>query len=209
MFIYCCIGILNILILCNREYYKLTFELILKDCVKFKHNFDKIPKHNTIFLVNYPITSLEFAVPTILPVKTYFVSNYKAGPFLDLVYSKNDYILLKEGNNYDYFMKTIEKKIKKRSIYLYVEKFIWFEVLRTYKHNRITDENVGKIRSGIFYIAKKLGLTITPIVVDSLNLDKNFEVRIGQTTKVINPTQSIKDVKNFFFKTKKEFLTNK
>jgi len=67
---------------------------------------------------------------------------------------------------------------------------------------------VGGLRKGIFWIAKDLGATVTPVVLDSVVESRGriphqkYEVCIGPTTHVQDPLSVLIDVRTMMRNTK-------
>ena len=188
--------------------YKFIVSKIFTKYFKFTHNFENIPNHPTIFMANYPITELEYCIPSLIPSKICFITSKRAKRFLELVYEDKEYLVFddKKKNNYEYLKKKIQNILKtNRSIYVYVED----------QKQRIYDFHIGNMRKGIFYIAKELDATITPLVIDGVltkhNIipSQNFRIKIGETQKIINPKQSMYKVRNFLVKNKRVFYLSK
>lgn len=194
-------GLFLIIVRKNKKQYWTMIRNIVTNCAYFRHNFYKLPSHHTIFLVNYPITIMEYSAPVLLPKKICFLTSKRAKKFMDLVYEEEDYLLFDDskGKNYELLRDNIREKIKDRSIYVYVEDI----------KSRYYDYDIGRMRKGMFHIAKEIGVTITPLAVDSLKLNKKFEIRVGETQLVINPVESMKRVRSFLFDSKQDFRATK
>jgi hypothetical protein len=71
------------------------------------------------------------------------------------------------------------------------------------------------MRKGMFYIAKELGITITPLAIDSIHISyftifqQKYQLYVGQTQKVLNPTKSMRETRRFFIRQKANFSSNK
>jgi hypothetical protein len=176
---------------------------IFHKCFDFKHNFNDLPLHNTIFLVSYPVTSLEYMIPNLIPKPLCIITSNRAEYLLKLVYEPREYLVYNDlqKNNYEYIYKEIEKRLIDTSMYVFVEDI----------SSRPHDFGVGNMRKGMFYIARDLGITITPIAVDAIVIkngtvqDQRFEIRVGKTSYVDDPISSMTDVKEFLSQSKRDF----
>jgi len=83
-----------------------------------------------------------------------------------------------------------------------------------YANNGISG-TTGRIRTGLFKIAKKLNITITQIAIDNINYLFNciqyqkFEIKIGETFYVNDPIRDAIKTHRFFSKSYKNFQKNK
>ena len=178
-----------------------------KHNIHFKHNFHLLPQYTTILVCNYPISVFEYLIPHILPIPVCLVAVKAAENAIKLGYISDEYLLIdgKKHNNYEKLKEKISEIIKTRSIFIYAED----------KSTRIYDFHVGKMRKGIFYIAKELGLPITPLAIDILTVSnatipyQKFELRVGQTKKITDPIKSMHDIRYFLIRQKRKFQQTK
>lgn len=191
----------------NKELYRSLVSNIFSKCFTLRHNFNTIPSHPTIFLSTYPITVLEYAIPSLIPRQICFLTSRRAEKALKLVYGPEEYLVFNDskGNNYEYLREEIRKRIQTTSMFVYVED----------KTQRIHDFHVGNMRKGMFHIAKELGVTITPLAVDGIIIEngvipeQKFEVLLGPTQKVTDPITTMLDVRKFLLENKRYFQKTK
>jgi hypothetical protein len=146
--------------------YRTLVQSVFTKCFTLRHNFRQLPTKPTIFLANYPITILEYTIPSLLPLPVCFLTSQRAEKALKLVYSKEEYLVFNDGKkkNFEYLKECIQERVKTSSMYVYVED----------QSQRIHDFHVGNMRKGMFYIAKELGVTITPIAIDGVLLQNGM-----------------------------------
>lgn len=180
---------------------------IFNQSLYLKHNFQDLPISNTIFVVNYPYSILEYSVMNLIPRNICLIAALNAEKFISIVLPKKNYIVFDNSkkNNFKNIKKKIQKIIKKFSIFVYVEKV----------STRIHDEHTGRIRSGFFRIAKDLNITVTPIAIDSILFEngiipkQKFEIIVGKTHHVDSIKKEVIDIKKFFINSKKYFINSK
>ena len=197
------IGVYKIILDRRRMYCSILVKDIFTSCFNFKHNFNDLPTHNTILLVTYPTTILEYLSQFIFPIKISIVASQRSRSLLKLVYEDENIITFNnlKRKQYELLKNKIKRHIKYSSIYVYVDDM----------STRYHQFHVGKLRKGMFFIAKELGITITPVVIDGIissygNIhSQNFEIKIGKTRHVKNPKNEIVKCRNFFLKTKRSF----
>jgi len=74
---------------------------------------------------------------------------------------------------------------------------------------------VGRVRKGLFSIAKQLGVTITPLAVDYIEHNigmipyQRFEIRVGDTFHVEDPLRESLRARKFFKKAISRFRKKK
>ena len=163
------------------------------------HNFDMLPAHNTIFLVTYPHELVEYLIPSLIPNTTicYVAAPVAAKPLKLLVYEPNEFVVLNsDKNNYDFLKKQLIGKVDRMSVWVYANS----------RNSRVHDYDVGRMRTGMFYIARDLNVTITPVVVNSYRC-KKFNVTIGDTMYVdyVDPMNTVKKVRKFMRNCKTSF----
>ena len=159
------------------------------------------------FLCNYPISVAEYLIPSLLPTDVCLLSSNRAEKALKLIYNPEDYMVFadKNKNSFDYLKQRIEEMIKTRSMFVYVEN----------TDRRIHDFHVGKIRSGMFHIAKKIGATITPVAIDGIIVEngiihkQNFQINVGETKLVEDPKIDLLNTRMFLLKNKRRFKKEK
>lgn len=191
----------------HTEEYRASVNRLFRGCFNLKHNFYQLPDHPTIFLASYPATPLEYMAPCLLPFPVCFLTSRRAEPLLRRVYKKEEYLVFNDSkrNNYAHLREEIKNRIGTMPMYVYVED----------QSQRIHDFHVGNMRKGMFYIAKELGVTITPIAIDSVLLEnglipaQKFEIRVGATQHVEDPLQAMLDVRQFLLRGKHDFKATK
>jgi len=191
----------------DKEGYKYLARGVFVESLRFHHNFEALSKEHTIYLVNYPVTILEYALASVLPTPVCMVSSDRAKKLLSLAYEPDNYLVFDSSkkNNYEHLNELIRERIKKVSLYVYVDDM----------SKRISDDHVGTLRKGMFYIAKELGVNITPIAMDSIVtkggiiVPQKFEVSVGETHKVEDPVKSMYEVRKFLLNEKKRFMNTK
>lgn len=190
-----------------KQGYKYLATGIFTRSMRFIHNFEKLPNNPTIYLVNYPVTVLEYALPSILPKPVCMVSSDRAKKLLSLAYEPENFLVFDSSkkNNYDNLKELIRERMKSISLYVYVDDM----------SKRIGDNHIGILRKGMFYIAKELGVTITPIAMDTIVTNmgiipsQKFEVKVGETMKVDDPKAAIHKVRRFLLEEKRGFIQTK
>lgn len=191
----------------NKYSYLPMVSNIFSNCFTLRHNFKTIPLHPTIFLSTYPTTVLEYTIPRLIPTRLCFLTSRRAENVLKLVYDPEEYLVFNDSksNNYEYLREKIRKRIQTISMFVYVED----------KTQRLHDFHVGNMRKGMFYIAKELGITITPLAVDIMVIEngvipeQKFEVLLGPTQKVTDPVTSMREVRKFLSHSKRHFQKTK
>ena len=160
-------------------------QMFFNNCVHLVSNFEMIPKHNTIFVANYPTTVVEYICFKLIPVDVaIIVANGFIGSWTLCFCKTGQFIKLTSGkNNFDNLLKDVKEKIKNMSIFVYVEDQT--------KKKQIGNKSIAyPLRKGIFEIACQLGLTVTPIFIDRVHIKngliekRNFNISVGNTLKV-------------------------
>jgi hypothetical protein len=187
----------------NKLYRQFTYDIFSEMNIKIHHNFDALPKNPSILLLNYPNCDFEYFINGILPIDVYYLVSKKAKPLMNLAEIKDKNIIyVKHNKEFDYVLSETEKKIKDRHILCYIE-----------SHKKSVS-GLGRIKKGMFSIAKKLNIPITPIYIDKINhfygitKKQTFYVKVGKTQLVNNVFCSKNNVKNFFKNSLKEFAHN-
>jgi hypothetical protein len=188
----------------NPTLYKvLAHNILLNLDIKISHNFEKLPNKPSILLLNYPDDIFEYFINGIFPVKSQYIIAKIAKPYMNLVVKDDHIIYVKDKNNFDHVSSEIKNKIKNFYIICYIEK---------------SEKSIfgrGRIKKGVFEIAKKINAQITPICIDKLthsygmNNSTKFFIHVGDTEYVKNPLISRNNVKNFFKTRLKKFERNK
>lgn len=174
----------------REKYVSLIFRYLTVDA-----NFEHLPKENSLFLVNYPDQRLEYMLQGFFPRDLCLVASDRIKNFVSLIYPKEQLILLPDGGkNFDKTKNIIKEKIQHYNIFVYIND----------NKTRISEYHCGKMRKGMFYIAKELGIPITPIAIShiepicgSIIKNQTIYIRVGSTTIVTNPIQSMIDTRSF------------
>jgi hypothetical protein len=185
--------------------YKKIVNNIFKENFNFKHNFLHLPNKPTIFIATYPTSSLEYLAPALMPIPVCFIASKRAKKIMSKVYTKHECEYLPDGKNrYHMTKKLIDEKLKFIPVFMYVE-----------DQSRRYGRNVGNLRKGAFWIAKELGATITPVVLDNV-VEKwgriprqNYEVYIGPTINVSDPLDTLVKVRTMMRNKKNLFIKRK
>lgn len=165
----------------------------------FKHltitdNFFRLPSQHTIFLANYPAQRLEYMLQGIFPRDLCLIASARASRFVSMIYPEEQLILLPEGgNNFEMARAAVRDKIKQYDIFVYVND----------NHTRMSEYHVGKLRKGMFHIAHELGIPITPVAISHIEpvlgalINQKVHIRVGPTTSVADPHESMISTKQF------------
>lgn len=165
--------------------------------LRIRHNFNALPSTNSILLVNYPAERFGYLAQGLIPRDVCIISSIRAKSFLELIYPDDRMILLKdEKNRYEKTKQMIADKIKRYSIFSYIND-------NSTRHGKY---HLGNLRKGMFYIAKELQIPITPIafgylepVLGSLP-SYTYYIKVGPTTYVNDVQKSMKTVHGFLQK---------
>lgn len=168
----------------------------------FKLNLDlnvynTFPSTPTIIMANYPANQAEYLVQGLFGNKVCLVATEKACSFLKFFHGKDTLIAIKKGkNNFDEIQKIVKKKLQQGyHIFCYIEK-------EFYKRKNIY--STTELRAGMFSIAKNIGCTITPIVVDHIShfrgiIDNfNFKIYIDKTRYVDDVQKEVTEVTQLY-----------
>ena len=179
---------------------------------EFKHNLGDIPKHPTIWILNYPQKNwIEYYTQSLLPQNYVFVANNRFGKILtqyygvDRIYTIN----FSKPENYD-ILKSQIKTILSRGINV----CMYFDTKVDYKGIKKHKYTLQTPRKGIFNIARELNVEITPIVMDHLYISagiippQNYQIYVGKSLK-INNDRDIDNTILFFRQKLNMFLTDK
>jgi hypothetical protein len=174
-----------------------------------RHNFDKLPKYNTIFVCNHPYNPIDFCATKLLPIKFCGVVGgiNVAKFFIKPISGDSDYIFfnMNKSNNFNTIKTQIKEKIQQTSILVFVERYSLM----------VSQKNIAPLRSGIFRIAKDLNISITPLLIDSVRTSNGiintqpFEIVIGETMMVTNVKCDCRNVRKFMLKEKRRLESNK
>ena len=187
--------------------YKKMVNSIFRENFRFRHNFWRIPTEPTIFVATYPTSPIEYLAPALMPIPVCLIASQRAKGYMGRVYSESECGYLPDREDRYSMTKTkIKEKLKLMSVFMYVE-----DMSRSYgRYGR----NVGRLRKGAFWIAKELGVTVTPIVLDNvvdwgMIPQQKYEVYIGPTMYVDDPLSTLIKVRTMMREKKTLFAANK
>ena len=178
---------------------------IFNNNFRFIHNFDKIPKIPTIFVVNYVNDRVENIALCTFPINTCSIFAGWLSPLNNIL---TPIIFRKDkGNDYDNIKnKVLNMHNKGFHIFSYIER----------PCSSINYKGIGKIRSGMFSIAKELGISVTPVIIDRIQYSnfgllrkQNFQIYVGDSINVLDIKKSMRDTKNLFKNKMHEFINQK
>ncbi len=186
--------------------YKRIVSEIFREHFEFRHNFSSIPSTSTIFIATYPASLVEYLSPALLPVPVYFIASTYARPIMSRVYCDDECGYIPHGKKKRYQMTKmlIKEKLRTMSVFLYVE-----------DKSRRYGRELGGLRKGVFWIAKELGATITPVVLDKVTEslgripDQRYEVYVGPTMYVHDPLSTLINVRTMMRKKKASLRKSK
>ena len=178
----------------------------LSTVFRLSHNFANIPNHPTIYIANYSHDRIEHITLVMIPTK---ICALMGKGFINM--AKTNYIMknsltMDGSGNFDKVKDSIDEMLRNGvSVIAYVEKRLLLNKLL-----------VGRLRTGIFKIAKELNRTITPIVFDHIYYNsygvipkQNYSIMVGKTTKVENIDRSIYETRLFMKKSLYSMYMNK
>lgn len=121
------------------------------------HNLNSIyNKTPCIFVTNYPCPFYNYFISSLLPRNTIFIG--KKTHFFGIHLISDKYYALKTKNNYKNLLKFIQKSNQDNyNVILFAEEVHTKEKRGLYQ--------VGRIKTGIFSIAKELQIPVVPIVI--------------------------------------------
>lgn len=140
---------------------------------------DKIsnPSRPSIFISNYPETSLEYFVPGVFPKKMCVMTSLEGGSkAVHWAFPKNQIIYIKRGKNehnsnngqFENALKLVRDKLSKGfSVFAYVDNC----------HKREYGGDVSELRHGMFAFSKILKVPIIPVAIDQIYMDSIFRIR--------------------------------
>jgi hypothetical protein len=194
--LYAIFGVMKSILSSNKfKTYKNVSMTLYDKYLNLKINREKITLKTTIFVANYVSNYIEYMVHGLLCDKLCLILKKKGADYIRYIYG-DECVIPCDKNTYKIVERKVKYKIKKGySIFSYVERD---------SGKRKNEYEVSSFRSGIFNIAKKLNVTITPICIDHLRhnygIIKNnkFQVKIGETFYVENVEKAMDNVKKFF-----------
>lgn len=170
---------------------------------KFIHNFQKLPKHPTIFVCNYIHNRLENIACVLIPDQVAIMMVKPAMEMCRFNHIISPIICRNiKGKDFENIRHKISNFINNgTSVFAYANHGVY--------------GTTGRIRTGLFKIAKTLNITITQIAIDNINSTfssipyQRFEIKIGKTFYVQNPTIDAIKTHKFFSKSYKQFQKKK
>jgi hypothetical protein len=183
-----------------------TVKNIYSPILILKTNFKRLPNIPTIFVSNYCNDRLENLSCILIPKDIAIIMRDGLKSKLHRLVKWPIYTT--EKNNYENIKNGITTHIKEnRSIFAYINNA---------KYPQDNPSIVySSIRSGLYNIAKELGIPITLVAFDFIdtafcNIQKqNFHIEIGETFKVENVREAIYKTRKFFNKTLSKFKQQK
>jgi hypothetical protein len=173
--------------------------------IKVISDFSKLPKNPTIILANYCRDRVENAVTMMVPRKIAILmqSGFKSVKMTNII-NKPIYVHGHGKGNFENISKSIKEAYDEgNSIFVYINSPNYFNYLTRYK-------------SGIYHIAKKHGIPITPLAIDYVYTKfgfipkQNFFIKAGESFYVDNDIYSAKRITRSFHKlAHKNFKKNK
>lgn len=157
-----------------------------------KNNFSLLPSHPTIFLANYTQDGAEYICCVSLPVKMAIVMAddvYRVTPMKKWV----KHCIIRKKGSYENIKNETESHLRNM-----INVFCYVSIPVVGK--------VGPLRSGMFRIAKELGVTITPVYLDNFRTTGgvitggDFHITIGETFQVNDIEKSMIRTKKFLDK---------
>ncbi len=174
---------------------------ILKDNFIFSHNFHELPPYPSIIVSNYCYDRLENIACITIPKNISIIMGELLVKYVKL-HSILENIICKHGSKdkggeYNHIKSEIKKCTENGiSTFSYVTKSL-------HKNSKCY---IGKLRSGMFRIAKDLNIPITPIFIDYID-DKfgiiplqNFRMHVGETFLIGE------DIEGDIYNTRKFFI---
>ena len=192
----------------NDSLLRTSVRTIFDDLFTVKHNFEELPDKPTIFVLNYPYCIYDYVAAAIIPKDiAYMMADSPltrstwSYVMADAVYRK------KKGNSFEDVQNQIRQKLLEgKSILAYVT---------TKEFKGDNHLYIGRVRTGMMRIAKELDVTITPVVMDSIDTPwgiisrQNFRIHVGETFKVDDPVSAALRVRKVYTKYLPQFIKNK
>lgn len=187
----------NILRKFAEKFYNNHFRLIKK--------FTNLPSQASIIIANYCQDRMENLACMLLPCNISIMMRDGLKKSIKLNKFVKWPLYTKASGNYDDTKKQIKECINQgRSVFSYIT-----------RNSEISPTFIPAIRSGIFHIAKELGVMITPVAFDYIDMNggiiskQNFRIEVGEPFYVENPETDMRRTKIFFTKKLIEFKEKK
>lgn len=175
---------------------------LFKAKFNFIHNFEKLPTFPTMIVSNYIYDRLEHIACIVIPREIAIVMGKAMIDLAKLDKIVNNMIIRPtEGGSFENVKQQVERKYKQGlSIFTYVTKI----------------GNITRVRSGMFVIAKDLGIPVTPVAIDYVHFNavgaivpQNFRISVGETFEVNSVNDARYRTKVFLREQHKLFVKNK
>ena len=175
------------------------FDKLFYTHFNYKHNFYNLPTKPTIYVANYVMDRIENISCILIPTRlcvimgSGFIDHFKLNKIVKYTHATR-----KHSGEYQEVKSSIKNKLNSGiSVFSYISRpFI--------------SNHIGKVRSGMFRIAKELNVTITPIYFDYIKHSygvipfQDFNIVVGDTFYVNNIELSVYRTKLFFKKNRKK-----
>lgn len=157
----------------------------------FGRQIMSFPTSPTIFIANYPADILEYMIIGIFPTNTSWLVHSNMAKILIPIFGKKRIISVnvRDKNSFAKIAKDVQKRLAiGYHVFAYPEKSYY---------TRRGFYDLNPLRSGLFHIAKMLGVTITPVVCDHLHYSSGFvdpirhKIEVLQSIVVTNVNQTI------------------
>jgi len=172
----------------------------------FIHNFSALPPFPTMLVTNYIYDRFEHLACIVIPHEIAIVMG-KAMVKLAKLDKVVDHFILRstEGGSFDDVKQQVQTKFNQGlSIFTYVTKI---------SPGR---GHVSRVRSGMFTIAKDLGIPITPVAIDYVHFNplgaivpQNFQIHIGETFRVDDIQTAVRKTRTFLKQQHQYFIQTK
>lgn len=167
-------------------------------------NFDSLPRKPTIFLANYCRDRAENPACLLLPRKlaVLMADGFKHVNMAGII-NKPIYVTVNNKGNFEYVQEQIKiAHDEGNDLFVYGNSPSYFDYMTRYK-------------TGIFKIAKKLNITVTPVAIDYIHTNwgtipsQNFFMKTGNQISVDNPDTARYLVRKFHLKCHEIFKREK
>lgn len=172
--------------------------------LKIVEDFSKLPSKPTIFVANYCQDRIENAMCTLLPRKIAILMRETCHKYnINNIVKRTIVVHGHHNGNFAEIEKAILKAHKDGcDIFVYASSM---------SHQGY----IGKLRTGIFAIAKKNNITMTPVAIDRIDsrygiiYNQNLQIRVGNTFNVNNVHSAQYSVRKFFLQSLEKFADEK
>lgn len=155
----------------------------------FGHNKLNFPRTPTIFMANYAADIVEYTAIGIFPRKTSWLVHNSIGGFFKPFFGKDRIIPVdvRKKGTFDFIKKSVRNSVSNGyHVFAYPEKSYY---------TREGIYSLNPFHTGLFKIAKDLGITITPVVIDHLTCEwpKRCNIHILDPITVQDVAQAKKE----------------